>query len=477
MEAASSGAPRPWGARVYGLRLLYVPRGRRTVAIACAIVAVLDYLKEALGDIATIDHRPLKFDFGQFQRAAQDLSAGHNPYDVFLSMHCTQWCLGGYIYTPLIAEVLRPLAHIPLPRAATVWLVLSHLMVVATALLLWRALRGRTTTTALAAMLAAGLLYQPLFENFSYVQIGPLLLLIMTGSAALCLCSAPHRTALAGALIGLATVIKVTPILAAPALLPPGWARRGPGDRARVLEGIAGIGGLVGAATALILLMLLFVPFTADFFTQVLPHIGGGTTVYENKSFPAFIARVFEFTGEAEPGWHLGPPSSAAVTILGMLIFLGSTTWVAARIALRPGAEIPARAAAFAAYVAAMPIASTITWRHHVSVNILAMALLLPSLWPREGAGSSRAARWLLVASYPLTYIQQDFAHHLALPHPLDHPTLLDVMRVVMIDDLNLFGMVCLWLACVLALRGLRVVRVPLTSPAPAREPQTAAAV
>ena len=446
------------------------------VALGCAMVATLDYLKEAVGDIAGIDHRPLQFDFGQFQRAAQDLSAGRNPYDVFLGLHCSSWCLGGYIYTPLVAEVLRPIAHLSLPRAATVWLVLSHVMVAATALILWRALRGKTTTAALATMLAAGLLYQPLFENFSYVQIGPAILLVMTGAAVMYLRGGARRTALAGALIGLATVIKVTPLLAAPALLPPGWARPREGGSRAIREGVAGVSGLVAAAASLVLLMLLFVPHTADFFVLVLPHIGGGTTVYENKSFPSFVGRAFELTAEVRPAWHVGIPSSAAVTILGMLLFIGSTAWMSARIILRPGVELQARAAAFAAYVAAMPIVSTITWRHHVSVNILAMALLLPALWPYAGHASSRAARWLLVASYPLTYIQQDFAHRLALGQGISHPTLLDAVRVLVIEDLNLFGMICLWLACFLALRGLRQVALPQSSPVPVRNAAAVAA-
>jgi hypothetical protein len=237
---------------------------------------------------------------------------------------------------------------------------------------------------------------------------------------------------------------------------------------------VVGLVGLVAAAAFLVLAMLVFVPFTLDFFTKVLPHIGGGTTVYENKSFPAFVGRTFEFTGQAMPAWHLPVPSSSLVTIAGILLFVGSTAWVAGRMAVRDGAELPARAVSFAAYVAAMPIVSTITWRHHVSVNLLAMALLLPALWPAGGEGSSRTARWLVVISYPLTFIQQDFAHHLALPHPLSHPTLLDAFRVVLIDDLNLFGMICLWLACVLALRGLSTAHAP-AAPQPATHPGRAA--
>jgi hypothetical protein len=453
-EVEAQGSRARLGERMPGVRVFYQPIGRRRLALIFAVLAVLDYLKEAIQDLANIHHRPLKFDFGQFQNAAQALSDGRNPYDVFVGLHCQSWCLGGYIYTPLLAELLRPIAHLPLPRAASIWLVLSHLMVLGTALILWRTLRGRTTTTALAMMLAAGLLFQPLFENLSYVQIGILLLLILAIAAALHLRSTPRANTGAGALVGLATVFKVTPLLVAPALMPVGWARRKyrPGA---IREGVLGIAGMAASIAGLVLAMLVLVPHTADFFSQVLPHIGGGTTVYENKSFPSMVGRFFDLTGEVEPGWGLSAPDSKLVTLATLGIFLGSTVWLAARTLPRNGTDWTARAAVFAAFVAAMPIVSTITWRHHMVVNILAMALLLPALWPTAGPAASRAGRWLLVASYPLSYVEQDLAHRLALGHAIAHPTFLDAVRVLLIEDLNLFGMICLWLACLLALRGL----------------------
>ena len=459
-------------ARIYGIRLLYLPNGRRRVAIALAVVAVLDYIKEAIGDLAGIDHRPLDFDFGQFQRAAQDLSAGRSPYEFFVTKHCPNWCLGGYIYTPLFAEAIRPLAHLPLPRAVTIWLLLTHLMVLATALLLWRTLRGFTTTTALATMLGAGLLFQPLFENLSYVQIGTLLLLMLAGAAALHLHGGTARNAWAGALVGLAAVIKVTPLLMAPALLPVGWAAR-QRRSARLREGLAGIAGVVVATLALVVAMLLFVPHTADFFTQVLPQIGGGTTAYENKSFPSLVGRAGDWVDLLSHAGTALAPNSKLVTVIGLLIFIAPVVLLAARRVPAEGRERAARAAAFAAYVAAMPIVSTITWRHHLVISILAMALLLPALWPLAGPPASRAARWLLVASYPLTYIPQDAAHHFALG-PTGHVdlTIFNAFKVLLIEDLNLFGMVCLWLACVLALRGLgATVAAPRPQLAPALAP------
>src|SRR5258708_11732536 len=166
------------------------------------------------------------------------------------------------------------------------------------------------------------------------------------------------------------------------------------------------------------------------------------------------VARAFELTGEVQPGLKVAPDSKL-VTLFAFLVVLVPTVIVTGWVFPRPGAGWTARAAVFSGYVAAMPIISTITWRHHMVVNLLAMALLLPALWPATGAAASRAARWLLVASYPLCYIEQDLAHRLALGPRIANPTLLDAFRVLLIEDLNLFGMGCLWLAALLALRGL----------------------
>ncbi len=453
MQATEPASTRPGLSRVYGLRVFYEPRVRHALAGAAAVLGVLHYVKEAIGELAIIHHRPLEFDFGQFYRAAQDLSAGRNPYDYFVHLHCQSWCLGGYIYPPLLADLLRPLAGLSLPDAAAAWLLFSHLTVFASALLLWRLLRGRVTATAMLGMLAAGLFFQPLFENLSYVQIGTLILLILTAAAVLHLRAGVGTGLGSGALVGLATVFKVTPVLVAPALLPVGWAAGR--LRGRDLRtALAGWTGLAAVCVGLVLVMLVAVPHTIDFFTEVLPHIGGGTTVYENKSLPAMVARAFELTGEVEPGMKFAP-NSGLVTLFAFVAVLVPTLIVAGRTVPRPGADWTAGAAAFSAYVAAMPIISTITWRHHLVVNLLAMALLLPALWPATGAGASRAARWLLVASYPLCYIEQDLAHRLALGSGIAHPMLLDALRVLVIEDLNLFGMGCLWLAALLALRGL----------------------
>src|SRR5258708_4111502 len=390
MEASKAAStPRLDLSHVYGLRLFHERRMRLTLAGVAAVIAVLHYLREAIGELAIIHHRPLEFDFGQFYRAAQDLSAGRNPYDYFVHLHCQSWCLGGYIYPPLLAELLRPLSGLSLPDAAAAWLVFSHLTVLCSALLLWRVVRGRVSAPALLAMLSAGLFFQPLFENLSYVQIGTLVLLILTAAAALHLRASAGAGFGSGALVGIATILKVTPVVMTPALLPVGWASGRLRERG-LREALAGLIGLAAVCGGLVLLMLVAVPHTVDFFTEVLPHIGGGTTVYENKSLPAMVARAFELTGEVQPGLRF-IPDSKLVTLFAFLVVLAPTMIVAGRTWPTPGADWTARAAAFSAHVPPLPIISTITWRPHLAVNVLAMALLLPALSPAAGRTASRA--------------------------------------------------------------------------------------
>src|SRR5258708_7562316 len=336
MEASKAAStPRLDLSHVYGLRLFHERRMRLTLAGVAAVIAVLHYLREAIGELAIIHHRPLEFDFGQFYRAAQDLSAGRNPYDYFVHLHCQSWCLGGYIYPPLLADLLRPLAGLSLPDAAAAWLLFSHLTVFASALLLWRLLRGRVTATAMLGMLAAGLFFQPLFENLSYVQIGTLILLILTAAAVLHLRAGVGTGLGSGALVGLATVFKVTPVLVAPALLPVGWAAGR--LRGRDLRtALAGWTGLAAVCGGLVVGVLVAGPRTIAFFTGGLPHIGGGTTIYENKSLPAMVARAFELTGDVEPGLKFAP-NSGLVTLFAFVAVLVPTLIVAGRARSRPG--------------------------------------------------------------------------------------------------------------------------------------------
>src|SRR5689334_8102450 len=58
-------------------------------------------------------------DFNVFYFAASELLAGHDPYQAVLHA----WT--PYLYPPLLAELMIPLALLPLPVAAYVWFLIS----------------------------------------------------------------------------------------------------------------------------------------------------------------------------------------------------------------------------------------------------------------------------------------------------------------------------------------------------------------
>jgi hypothetical protein len=216
-----------------------------------------------------------------------------------------------------------------------------------------------------------------------------------------------------------------------------------------------GVAGLVLAAGVLTGGMLLLVPYTAEFFTRVLPRIGAGTTIFDNQSLPGVTAHTIELLGGTAPGAGL-------LTALAATVFVGVPIALAAlaRPSLRRSRAL--RAGFFAALLAAMPIASSITWWHHLVVSFVAIALLAVALWPREGAPGGRAARWLLVLAYPLMAIHVE-DRTLTTGLGAAGGSTLDVLRIQLFESANLWGMLALWLAAVLVL--LAATRPPRPAP------------
>lgn len=446
MQPTSTAQAHAIGSRIYGVRLLYQPHVQRVVARLCLLVCGLDFLFQVASGYIGLPQKNLKYDFEQFRRAALDIGAGRNPYQYFLDLHCSAWCLGGYIYTPLVAFVMTPLNGLSDHAAAGVWIATSQLLVLATIVILYLGLRRDVSPTALALLLAAGLVFQPLFDNFNFLQIGAILLAVMAGAAVLYLRGKATTSLGAGALVALAAVIRVTPVTAIPALLPVGWLS--PSSRARggsAREVAAALAGLVLVCGVLVGTMLLLIPYTDQFFTQVLPRIGGGVGAFQNKSFAGLVNESLFLFGAPQP-------PAAVLALVTLLLFIAPPVVLAARASSAVLGERAVRAAYFGALVAAMPIVSTITWRHHMLVSYLAVVLLAVALWPRSGFPASRNARWLLVLAYLLMYVDQPLLDALALGGGITNPTTFDIVRALVIEYANLWGMVALWLASLLVL-------------------------
>jgi hypothetical protein len=192
--------------------------------------------------------------------------------------------------------------------------------------------------------------------------------------------------------------------------------------------------------------MLLLVPYTDQFFTQILPRIGGGAVIWENKSLPSFVGLGLGLFGL--------PSLSSPITPAAVVALIGLVAGMSAFAAPHLASNRAVRAAVFASYVAVMPVVSSITWHHHLVVSLLAIFLIAPSLWPKGGGpGVSRAARWLVVASYALMYIDEIGIAPYTIGTGVVNKTALDFLRVYTLEGANLWGMLLLWIATILVLR------------------------
>jgi hypothetical protein len=424
-------------AGVYGVRLLYHPGSRRRLAVMSAGAAAAFYVARAALQLAYLRGTSLQFDYIHYFDAGAALNRGADPYASFLDRCGQTWCNVGYIYPPLLAEIFRPLALLEPYTGAAIWLLVSHLLVAGTILVVHRIVHPWLTVTGEAFLLAAALLFLPLYQSLWFLQVGALLAFTLALSA---WAFVRDRDRSAGGLLGVAAVLRVTPLVMAPMLV----------RSRRQLTRPPGLIGLAAAVVVLLAGLQLLTPTTWEFLTRVLPRLGVSTPTLDNQSMPGLLLRVELFLGVSHT-------PIAVVTTLLQTVVLGATWRLTLEVEGRRG-----RAAVFAAFLAAMPIISSITWDHHLLNELIVFALLAPSL-----VAGGRPLR-LALLSYPLLWVNRGITDPLAGILGLSSPRGLTVVPFLLITALNLVGMVLLWLACldVLAHRPWRE-----SQPAPAATP------
>jgi hypothetical protein len=239
------------------------------------------------------------------------------------------------------------------------------------------------------------------------------------------------RQAAAGGILGLATVLRVTPIIQAPMLVRSRTDLRRPG----------GVGGLLAGVVVIMGLMAVLTSTTIEYLVTVLPRLGQSTGTIENISLPGLVVRAAALVSA-------GVLSAGVVKLLSVALQLGllGLTWVLS-LGLEGGRQ---RAAVFAAFLGVTPIISSITWDHHLVTELLVLALLAPSLRPRSGPF------WLALLSYPLLWVPAGITDGVVSALGLTFPHGAAVVPFLAITGLNLVGMFLLWLACLGALRGYR---------------------
>src|ERR1035438_6581308 len=140
----------------------------RRVAILFCLLCATWYIHETVSTV--IPELPRPSDFSLYYQAAQNVLAGHSPF-------VTQ----GYIYPPLLACLLTPLAALSYVGARWVWFLFSQACMLAAAWLLWKSMVrdgmcGWAAACSIAFVWATG---GAGVESLALGQLGPLLVLVL----------------------------------------------------------------------------------------------------------------------------------------------------------------------------------------------------------------------------------------------------------------------------------------------------------
>ncbi|MEI7770701.1 MAG: glycosyltransferase family 87 protein [Chloroflexales bacterium] len=261
---------------------------RQASALELVLLLVLGALLLAGAAAAVTDliPPPTPLDFSSYYLAAQAVAAGQSPYDSQVTANLAAGQGGipvvAYLYPPIFAVLLRPLAGLPLYQASLVWLGLN---------LLWLALAvvciarlAQAPNRLIGPMVVVALLTPAVHHTLELGQVNILMLLLISAGA-LAIGRESRGAAWeigGGGLLATASCIKLFPaalllVLIAHRRLPAMIGFIG-GALLLALAGVAWGGGVAEMAA---------------WATGVLPRYAGGFATPNNQSVEAAISRLF----------------------------------------------------------------------------------------------------------------------------------------------------------------------------------------
>jgi hypothetical protein len=228
---------------------------------------------------------PDSYDFAAYYVAARALSQGGSPYQP-ASMEraaregATQIAFPRYIYPPVLAALLRPLAVLPFDTARMGWYLLNLMLLVVSVALLARRLGLRRRL--LWGCLAALALFPPVYDTLLLGQVNMVLLACFTAALVL-LKARPNRAAEIGAglALGLAIAIKLFPLVLCVACVRwRHWTALGVSIVSAVLFSVVGLFWGGGPAV------------TVEYLTRVLPDFASSSLHNSRALYPSLL-RLF----------------------------------------------------------------------------------------------------------------------------------------------------------------------------------------
>jgi hypothetical protein len=296
-------------------------------------------------------------DFRPYHQAARHIVHGESPY-----------LADGYIYPPLLAFLLTPLAPLDYVTARRVWFVISQIFLIAAAVLMWRAF-GRDWAAAcwIAFVWAMG---GSATESLALGQVGPLLTLLVV----LALTRDRWQQ---GAAIAVSFAIKLFPGLLGVAVV---MRRERQAIRWMILN----------ASIAVLLPWAVVAGFLKG-PVGVSTGAWSGTPATLSWSLPSVMLRVLDRPQVASPlprNWEAGTdlehfrlPLTARVAALttALVTLCGGLYALARSVGYRlTGAQVPW---AVAALVALALAGSPVGWTHYQVLQYPGVALLLIHVW------------------------------------------------------------------------------------------------
>lgn len=346
---------------------------------------------------------PVQRDFDAYYSAARMLNAQLSPYgaipDSIMGDGSPPAPHREYVYPPLLAGMLRPVAALPYRAASLAWLCGNFALLI----VLWRLLcrlsvtarRYRWWTLTVLATLPA--VYISWFEGQVSLLIGTLMLWCVAETTAAASNSAVRSELLAGAVLGLAGAIKVYPVLLIPVYV---WHRRWRVVASAIAAGVlaTAFGAVVGGG---------FRP-TEEWFRRVLPAVAERAWP-GNQSVVAVVERfaptppIIVWAGTSERAVRLRPVLPTQVVARGISRSAQFVILVISALAiLRRGALASRRALAadLALAVLVMSLVVPVVWDHYYIQLLIPAALLID-------AASDQIARRVLLATALLILLQR----------------------------------------------------------------------
>lgn len=342
--------------------------------------------------------------------------------------------IGWYIYPPIFAILMLPLAFVSFFKAKLIWLVINQVLLALGTIFLLKCTKnlGRTAKIAIVALT---LMMTPIIFNQQMGNVNVALFFLIVLTLFLII---KDRQWLAGVPLGLAVSIKIIPAVLVIYLLFK--------KRYKAAASALAVSGLLMA----IGISVCGWNTTVAFFKEVLPKIGWLSretdipTKYStiNQSLHGLIIRLFSdspdgLTKSLINSWTTVLVLTAVVTLV---LAVASYSVVAKKGFKNEKQERQHFVLGFGLFVILSHIVSPISWDEHLVPVIISVVLLIDWL-----ATAEKYRGW------PLALGAAGFAL-VAANHPFDDPHLMQGWKLLLLAP-GLFGMLALWVSMMIATR------------------------